>query len=329
MQPGPRNLITDVPGILVGQAEAPALMSGTTVILADPAAVAAADVRGGGPGTREIAAIGPDALNEVAHAVVLSGGSAYGLAAADGVMEWLRDRGRGLAVGGSVVPIVPAAILFDLPQGQNPSAPGMPLPYRDLGIRAAAAAGPDFALGSHGAGLGATTADARGGIGSASITWQGLTVGAIVAVNALGSTLIPGSRAFLAAPFEIGDEFGAVPLPPRPPAPHAVPAKPHVVPGTNTTIACVATDAALTRSQAQRLAIMAQDGIARAIHPAHTPFDGDTVFALATGRGRAVDAVGLYMLGALAASCLARAIARAVFHATGPGAWSTLKDPAS
>ncbi|WP_118135324.1 P1 family peptidase [Oceanicella sp. SM1341] len=321
MRPGPLNLITDVPGIALGNAEAPEYGTGTTVILPDRRAVAAADVRGGGPGTREISAIEADALNELADAVVLSGGSAWGLEAASGTMEWLRDAGRGLAVAGSLVPIVPSAILFDLPRRRDPSGAGEALPYRSLGRAAAAAAGPGaFALGTVGAGFGAATAGLKGGLGSASLVWERegaapLTVGAVVAVNALGSALIPGTKAFLAAPWEIGAEFGGIPMPPRAPRPTAIPSK-RPVPGANTTIAAVATDAALTKPQARRLAIMAQDGLSRALHPAHTPFDGDTVFALSTGREPGTDAETLYILGTMAATCLSRAIARGVYEAT-------------
>lgn len=319
LHPGPRNLITDVPGIFVGNAEAPDLSSGTTVVLPEGPAVAAVDVRGGAPGSRETEVLGPDALNEIAHAVVLSGGSAYGLAAADGVMEWLRDRRRGLWLGPHLVPIVASAIIFDLPAGGDPSAAGAPLPYRDLGRAAAEAAGPDFALGNAGAGMGATTADAKGGLGSASMVWESpsgpVTVGAVVAVNPLGSVLMPGTRAFLAAPFEIGAEFGGLPMPARAPAPQVVPSKRVALPGTNTAIAVLATDARLGKAMARRLAVMAQAGIARAIHPSHTPFDGDTVFVLATGQGPEASLETLYMLGGIAQGCMARAVARGVYEA--------------
>lgn len=339
MRPGPRNLITDVAGISVGQAEAAAWGSGTTVILPAGRAVAAVDVRGGGPGSREMAAIDMDALNDRVDAVVLSGGSAYGLEAAAGVMEWLRDRRRGLAVGPALVPIVPSAILFDLPVIADPSAAGAELPYRALGIRAADAAGDRFALGSVGAGTGATTAGPggtdmgagmgtgmgagtrlKGGLGSASLCWMPgdgtapVTVGAIVAVNAVGSALIPGSRAFLAAPWEIDGEFGNVPMPAHAPDPVAIPSK-KPMPGANTTIAAVATDAPLDKAGARRMAIMAQDGLSRALHPAHTPFDGDTVFALSTGSGVPADADRVSLIGSMAAMCLARAIARGVHAA--------------
>ncbi|HEU0222326.1 MAG TPA: P1 family peptidase [Paracoccaceae bacterium] len=333
MRPGPLNLLTDVAGILVGNAEAPDFLSGTTVVLAEGRAVAAVDVRGGGPGTRETDVIAPGALTGTVDAVVLSGGSAYGLDAASGVAEWLRDRGRGLAVAGSLVPIVPAAILFDLSRGLDPSRPGTPLPYRELGQLAAEGAGPSFRLGNEGAGLGATTAGAKGGLGSASLVWerpgaQPWTVGAIVAANALGSALIPGTRHFRAAPFEQGAEFGGLGLPPKAPQPAAIPSKRPLQAGANTTIALVATDAPLGREDARRLAIMAQDGIALAIHPAHTPFDGDAVFALATGRAAGpVTPEDLYVLGAMASICLARAIARGIFEAetvVGIPAWRDL-----
>jgi L-aminopeptidase/D-esterase-like protein len=334
MHPGPRNLITDVAGIAVGHAEALDFLSGTTVVLPEEPAIAAADIRGGGPGSRETEIIGPASLVDRVHALVISGGSAYGLEAASGVMEWLRDRGRGLSVGPHRVPIVPAAILFDLPRGRDPSAPGTDLPYRRLGRDAAAAAGATFALGNAGAGLGATTADLKGGLGSASAILGpehgGFAVGAIAAVNALGSVLLPGSRAFRARPFEFGDEFGGLPWPAGPAQPGTIPAKPSVRPAANTTIVVVATDAALGRDEVRRLAIMAQDGIAAAIFPAHTPFDGDAVFALATGRAGPLRAGGdLYALGAAAVACTARAIARGVHAAeaiAGIPAWRDLAD---
>ncbi|MEL6236736.1 MAG: P1 family peptidase [Pseudomonadota bacterium] len=320
VRPGPRNLITDVPGLLVGNAEAPDMASGTTVVLPETPATAAVDIRGGAPGTRESEVLGPASLNELAHGVVLSGGSAYGLAAADGVMEWLRDRRRGLALGPHLVPIVPAAIIFDLPHGMDPSSAGIALPYRGLGTAAAEAAGRDFQLGSVGAGLGATTATVKGGLGSASAIWESpagpITVGAIAVVNPLGSVLMPGTQAFFAAPFELAAEFGGVAMPKEAPSPQEVPSKrAAALAAANTIIAVIATDAAMSKPMTQRLAVMAQSGIAKAVHPAHTPFDGDTVFALATGRGPAADQTVLYMLGGIAQSCMARAIARGVYEA--------------
>ncbi|MEM9198277.1 MAG: P1 family peptidase [Pseudomonadota bacterium] len=331
IRPGPRNLITDVAGLLVGNAEAPEMASGTTVVLPETPATAAVDIRGGAPGTRESEVLGPAALNELAHGVVLSGGSAYGLAAADGVMEWLRDRRRGLALGPHLVPIVPAAIIFDLPHGMDPSSAGVALPYRSLGSAAAEAAGGEFQLGSVGAGLGATTASVKGGLGSASAIWESpdgpITVGAIAVVNPLGSVLLPGSQAFLAAPFELASEFGGIPMPKHAPNPHQVPSKRAAMPAMNTIVGVVATDAAMSKPMTQRLAVMAQSGIAKAVHPAHTPFDGDTVFALATGRGPAADPGALYMLGGIAQSCMARAIARGVYEArTGVPGFPTWRD---
>ncbi len=327
IRPGPRNLLTDVAGLLVGHAMAQDYATGTTVVLAEEPAIAAVDVRGGGPGTRETAALAPEAAIQTIDAVVLSGGSAFGLAAADGAMDWLRRQGRGVAAGGTRVPIVPAAILFDLPFRRDPSRDAGPLPYAALGHAAIAAAGQDFALGNAGAGLGATTAGLKGGTGSASAVWEGVTVGALAAVNAFGSALIPGTRAFLAAPWEIAGEFGGIALPPHAPDPTAIPRKRPAAAGANTTICVVATDAVLTRSQALRLAIMAQDGIARALHPAHTPYDGDTVFALSTGRVPVAEGA-LFTLGSLAAMCLARAIARGVYTAEaleGIPAWRDLR----
>ena len=318
--PGPRNVITDVPGLKIGQTDDPHVRTGVTVILPDDRAVCACDVRGGAPGTRETDALAPENLVEAVDAVVLSGGSVYGLAAADGVTAWLgaRGRGHGLVEGVPKSPIVPGAILFDIPNGGD-KAWGEAPPYRDLGRAAVEAAGLDVALGTAGAGYGAMAGGLKGGTGSASaVTADGFTVGAIVAVNSWGSVIAPGGRTFWAAPFELDGEFGGL-------GPAGLAAgpdqwgsakRPHET--RNTTIACVAVDAILTPAQAKRLAVMAQDGLARAIRPIHAPFDGDVVFALSTGRrplGEDADYV-LARLGALAADTLARAVARGVFEAT-------------
>jgi L-aminopeptidase/D-esterase-like protein len=321
--PGARNLITDVPGLAVGQAIDAGAWTGVTVILPTDRAVAAVDVRGGAPGTRETDALAADTLVEAVDAVVLSGGSVYGLAAADGVTAWLGARGRGYGMvvrpGVPKAPVVPAAILYDLANGGDKGW-GLEPPYRALGIAAIEAAGVDFALGTAGAGAGAMAGALKGGVGSASVvTSDGFTVGAVVAVNSFGSVVAPGGRAFWAAPYELSGEFGGVPLG----GAHAGPddwglAKADPRRGANTTIACVATDAVLTPAQARRLALMAQDGLARAIRPVHAPYDGDVVFALSTGR-RALAAptdFTLTHLGALAADCLARAVARGVHEAT-------------
>lgn len=331
-RPGSRNLITDVPGIAVGQAEDHRVRSGVTVILPDARAVAAADVRGGGPGTRETDALAPETLVEAVDAIVLAGGSVYGLAAADGVTTWLGARGRGfgLATGAPPAPIVPAAILYDLGNGGD-KAWGEAPPYRALGAAAIAAAGADFALGSAGAGAGAMAGALKGGLGSASIiSGEGIAVGALAAVNSFGSVVVPGSRAFWAAPFEIGREFGGLPIGEARAAPGDWGlAKRQAQARESTTLAVIATDAALSVAEASRVAIMAQDGLARAIRPAHAPFDGDVVFVLATG-GQALAeprAAALTRLGSLAADCLARAIARGVYEAIAwPGvtAWRDL-----
>ncbi|HZZ30455.1 MAG TPA: P1 family peptidase [Phenylobacterium sp.] len=325
--PGPRNLITDVAGLKVGQADIPRVRTGVTVILPDARAVCAVDVRGGAPGTRETDALAPENLVDSVDAVVLSGGSVYGLAAADGVTAWLGARGRGYGLSGDPAappsPVIPAAILFDLANdgdkiwGEDP-------PYRDLGRAAVAAAGEGFALGTAGAGYGAMAGSLKGGIGSASVVaTDGITVGAIVAVNSFGSVVAPGGRTFWASPYEIGAEYGGL-------GSAGLSASPEdwglaKAPGSlrNTTIGCVATDVALTPAQARRVAIMAQDGLARAIRPIHAPFDGDVVFALSTARRPLPEAADLALarLGSLAADCLARAVARAIFEATPwPGA---------
>ena len=241
---------------------------------------------------------------------MLSGGSALGLDAASGVANALRAAGRGFDVGGQRVPIVPGAILFDLLNGGNKD--WAQNPYADLGAAAFEAAGDTFDLGSAGAGTGATTADLKGGLGSASALVGGATVGALVAVNALGSAVADGGPEFWAAPFEQGDEFGAKgigrPSPGMPPVKGAEP--------QNTTIAIVATDATLTQAQATRLATAAHDGMARALVPSHTPFDGDLVFAAATGVNDVqVDDALMLRLCHAAATCLARAIARGVYTA--------------
>ncbi|MFC7703065.1 P1 family peptidase [Plastorhodobacter daqingensis] len=314
MRPGPRNLITDVAGLRVGNAEDHHIRTGSTVLLGERPFVAGVNVMGGAPGTRETDLLAPDRLVQEVDALVLSGGSAFGLDAASGVADGLREMGRGFAVAGQRVPIVPGAILFDLDNGGDKA--WRENPYKGLGRAALAGAAADFALGTAGAGTGATTQGLRGGLGSASVVLEsGLTVGALVAVNAVGSVVVPGSRAFWAAPWEMGDEFGAVPLPQQfRPSHEPAPSK---APGAATTIAIVATDAALTQAQATRLATAAQDGIARAIVPSHTPLDGDLVFAAATGAKALADPGGdAYRLGHAAAVCLARAIARAIFHAS-------------
>ncbi len=322
IRPGPKNLLTDVTGLKVGNSEDHDARSGVTVVLADRPAIAAVDVRGGAPGTRETDAFEPTCLVDRADAVVLAGGSAFGLDAASGVTAWLAERGRGFEVGDAVVPIVPAAILFDLLNGGD-KAWGADPPYRRLGRSAAERAGDRFELGNSGAGLGAMAGELKGGLGSASFVVEPgpnrppLTVAALAAVNPVGSVVMPGSEVFWAWPFEQHGEFGGRrPSPDRDPPPpdYRFPEIPDS--GANTTLVVVATDARLSKVQAKRVAIMAHDGLARAIGPVHTPFDGDTVFVLATGAHELGDApADLALIGALAADCATRSIARGVFEA--------------
>ncbi len=320
-----RNLITDVAGVLVGNTHDARLASGVTAIIFEEPAVASVDVRGGAPGTRETDLLEPHRSVQRIDAVVLSGGSAFGLDAGAGVQAYLREQDRGFAIGDVRVPIVCGAALFDLLNGGDKDWGRFP-PYRDLGHAAASAAAVDFALGSAGAGFGATTVNRKGGLGSASaLTARGHLVGALVAVNACGSVIVGSGPHFWAAPFEMNAEFGGLGFPSLLPPVALTPVAKGGV-GENTTIAMVATDAALTKAQAKELAVMAQDGLARAIYPAHTTLDGDTVFAAATGRRSIADPVKeVAELGAAAANVLARAVARAVFEATalpgGPPSW--------
>ncbi|MBX9934906.1 MAG: P1 family peptidase [Methylobacterium sp.] len=314
-----RSLITDIAGITVGHAHDAGLISGTTAILFAEPVVAGVDIRGGGPGTRETELLDPERTVERIDALVLSGGSAFGLDAAAGVMARLAETGRGFAIGPARVPIVPAAILFDLLNGGDKDWGRFP-PYRDLGYAAACAAAADFALGSAGAGLGATAAELRGGLGSASARVQGTQarVGALAAINAFGRVTVGDGPWFWAAPFEVEAEFGGLGLPAAMPA-TAFDWPRKALPGANTTLAVVATDACLTKAQARRLAVMAQDGLARAIHPVHTPLDGDIVFAVATGLVPLADPLDdLARIGDAAARCLARSIAIGIYEAS-PG----------
>ena len=330
LRPGPRNLLTDVDGLLVGNAEDARVQSGVSVVLCEWPSVASVDVRGGGPGTRETDLLDPGCRVDRIDAICLSGGSAFGLSTADGVMRWLKERGRGFAVGDVVVPIVPAAILFDLLNGGDKQWDWPP--YRELGYAAAGGAARDFALGNAGAGLGARAGNLKGGLGSASAIDEasGLQVGALVAVNARGYTTMGDMPQFWAWPLEQQGEFGGLPPPKRGlalPVSHSRADPTHDPaeaarnnPRANTTIAVVATNARLDKASAKRLAVMAQDGLARSIRPVHTPQDGDAVFALATGTHElGMDPFALAELGTLAADCLARAVARGVYHAASLG----------
>ena len=262
-------------------------------------------------------------------AIALSGGSAFGLDAASGVQAYLREQGRGFRIRDAVVPIVPAAIMFDLLNGGDKNWGRYPS-YRELGYEAAKSAGSGFAFGSAGAGLGATTATLKGGIGSASATTpDGITVGALVVVNAVGSTVVGKGPYFWAAPFEQGKEFGGRGWP-QSFSPSDLKIRAKGDPQESTTIGLIATDAKLSKAQCNRLAVMAQDGLARAIYPVHTPLDGDTVFAAAMGAKPLADpAYALAVLGMVAANVMARAVARGVYEAAAlpfPGALPSWKD---
>ena len=347
-QVGKKNLITDVPGLLVGNATDSSLKSGVTVLFSERPFACAVDVMGGAPGTRETDLLEPDRLVQAVDALVLSGGSAFGLDAASGVANELARRGRGYVVGSAKVPLVPAAILFDLLNGGDKGWETNP--YSELGCLALGDVADQFELGSQGAGCGATTANLKGGLGSASLLLENdVTVGALVAANPLGSVVDPVSGQFLAAPFEIDGEFGGRGVPSAP-DPFYLPVSSVGVgektdsgalhSGGNTSLVIVGTDAALGKADLKRLAVAAQDGLARAVLPSHTPFDGDLVFSVSTGDKsianvgagidaqaggpapshhsdrRSLDPQGLLQLGHAAALCVSRAMARAVFEAS-------------
>lgn len=320
-RPGPLNLITDVAGLSVGNAQDAAVRTGVTVLLAEAQTVAAVDVCGGAPGTRETDALRAGGLVGAVDAIVLAGGSVYGLGAADGVTAALGARGRGYRLRDDAppAPIVAAAILFDLANGGD-KAWGEDPPYAALGREALDAAAADFGLGAVGAGCGAMAGTLKGGLGSASVvTADGITVGALAAVNSFGSVAAPDGKTLWAAPYELDGEFGGRGdggLVARPDAwPHS---KRDPGPRENTTICIVATDAALTQVEAERVAVMARAGLARAIRPVFAPFDGDVIFSLATGKAAVAEprAFIVARVGALAADCLARAVARGVYEAS-------------
>ncbi len=319
MKPGPLNLITDVPGLRVGNAEDHAIKTGSTVLVGDKPFRASVDVMGGSPGSRETELLAPDKLVEAIDAIVLSGGSAFGLDAASGVSDGLRAMGRGFAVADVTIPIVPAAILFDLLNGGDKKWGDNP--YRALGRRALETARTEFQLGTIGCGTGATTANLKGGLGSASLVLRsGHTIGALVGANGTGSATSGNRANFWAAPHEIDGEFGGLGTWPHPVTflDSSLTKRDYAdSPIANTTIAIIATDADLSKAQLKRLAVAAQDGIARAISPSHALVDGDIVFAVSTGDRPVADPIiDIMHLGHAAAVCLARAIARAVYAAT-------------
>jgi L-aminopeptidase/D-esterase-like protein len=329
--------ITDVSGILVGHHQrldpdatlGSGWACGTTVVLTPPGTTGAVDVRGGAPGSRETELLDPSNSVRYVDAVVLTGGSAYGLAAADGVMQWLEQHDRGVVMDGGVVPIVPAAVIFDLPVGGWQCRP-----TAEFGYQAAEAAGDVVATGTVGAGVGARAGVLKGGLGTASIRLDdiGVTVGAIVAVNSGGNVADPATLPWQADQIV---EFGLM----APPASEleAFRARDAELSPLNTTIAVVATDALLSPAACRRVAIAAQDALARTIRPAHTPLDGDTVFALATGAIEVAPAADTpaamspetklaTAVGAAAADCLARAVMVGVLAAESVAGIPTYRD---
>lgn len=319
MMTGPLNSILDVGGLKIGNAHDADVKTGVTVIIPGAQSPCAVDVRGGGPGTRETDALDDSNLIDEVHAVTLSGGSVYGLAAADGVCTWLGAQRCGFEVAPDPVPvspIVPSAILFDNANGGD-KAWGLEPPYRDLGIEACKNASNELELGRVGAGYGATAGLYPGGLGSASETLGDIVVGALIAANPVGSPYLPGTDCFWAWTFEHGDEFGG-----RRPPPDYKYSEPRDTKfqflksrGASTVIGAVATNAKLSRRELRRVAIMAQDGIAMAVQPSHTSLDGDTIFALSIGDKPCNSPVDLSLIGAAATRCVARALARGVYEA--------------
>lgn len=317
---GTSNSILDVGGLQIGQSYDAKVKTGVTVIIPDQAARCAVDIRGGGPGTRESAALQDGGIIDSVHAITLAGGSVYGLAAADGVTSFLGSKGVGYMAGPApipVSPIVPAAILFDNANGGDKNWSNNP-PFRGLGFAACHAAGDTVLQGAAGAGYGATAGLYPGGLGTASEQVGDITIGAIIAANPVGSPYVPGTKCFWSWPYEVDGEFGGQ----RPPSDYT-----YQLPkdskleflktgGQSTIIGAVATNASLSQKGLKRLAIMAQDGIAMAVQPSHTPLDGDTIFALSTGDKQCMSPPHLAELGAAAARCVARAIAKGIFEAS-------------
>ena len=319
MKTGKYNLITDVQGLLVGNAHDPKLKSGVTVLTSENQFPAAVTVLGGAPGTRETDLLETDKLIKKIDALVLSGGSVYGLDAPSGVVDCMRREGRGYQVKDINVPIVPGAILFDLLNGgqkdwdQNP--------YKNIASEAYNKKNKFFELGTEGAGYGATTSNLKGGLGSSSIILDnGITIGALVATNPFGSVVTDGSNSFWASPFEIENEFGGKDfIAPEKKSfwnPEGSTFKTDSSSITNTTIAIVGTDIEMSKTELKRMSVAAHDGIARAIVPAHTTFDGDLIFSVSTCKKKIHKSdMDLAIIGHASAICLSRAIARSVYEA--------------
>ncbi len=316
---GSLNLITDLDGIRVGNVHDANVLSGVTAIVFDRSNTASVSIRGGAPGTRDTELLQPEKTAQGIDAVLLSGGSLFGLDAAGGAVNCLREAGRGIEIGGIKIPIAVQAITFDLLNGGDKQWGRNP-PYWQMGWDAVENAKADpFELGSIGGGFGTTTATLKGGLGSASATTAtGIKVGAIAVVNSVGTATIGSGPHFWASPYEHDNEFGGLGSPAQLP-PDALGLRIKGGAPPSTTIGLVATNATLTKAETQRLAIMADDGLARAVRPAHAPMDGDTVFAVSTLEKPLLDPVShLTEIGTIAADCLARAIARGVYHASNP-----------
>jgi len=312
-------MIQLIPGYRIGQAHDVQVKTGVTVILPDVAATASVDVRGGGPGTREVAALQDGGLIEQVHAIVLSGGSVYGLAAADAVTRWLGAKRIGYSPAPDpipVSPVVPSAILFDNANGGDKSW-GMEPPFQKLAMEACEAFSVSASEGNAGAGFGATAGLYSGGLGVATETVNGCQVQAVIAANPVGSPYLPNSNCPYAWPYERKGEFGGE----KPPADYVwddpKDTKLEVIKaaGQSTVIGAVMTDAKLTQKQLKRLVIMAQDGIAMSVQPSHTPLDGDTIFGLSIGNKVCDTPVALAELGAAAARAVARSLTRGVIAA--------------
>ncbi|SHL16073.1 L-aminopeptidase/D-esterase [Pseudonocardia thermophila] len=328
MRTGPGNSLTDVEGLRVGHAEVTRGLSGTTVVLApEGGMVAGVDARGAAPGTRETDLLQPGNMVQRVHAIVLSGGSAFGLASATGVMEELEAAGVGLPTSGGIVPIVPAAVVYDLgrggPDGQRPGP--------ETGAAAVAAATTQVGTGCVGAGTGTVAGGLKGGVGTASVVLpNGTTVAALAVVNAAGSPVDPATGQLLGARHGLPGEFPDEPVDAEAVAAARVVTR--AVPGTHTTLAVVATDATLDKAQCARLATMGHDGLARAIAPVHTMFDGDVIFGVSTAARPVPDLMQLYDLQAAAADVVTRAVVHGVLAATSVrtegGAWTAYRDAA-
>ena len=317
LRTGPLNSICDISGLRVGNAVDSQIKTGVPLLTGDTPFTASYAVMGGAPGTRDTDLLEPDKTVQSVDAIVLSGGSAFGLDSAGGVSHELRAAGRGFAVGDVTIPIVPTAILFDMANGGDKA--WEVAPYAELGRNAYLAAEIKFDIGSAGAGFGALCGKTKGGLGTSSLTLDdGSTVGALMAANPLGNALTPDNKHFWAAPFEIDEEFGGYGISPKITPTLGIDKSKlgALYPHANTTIGIIATDIDLDKAELKRLAIAAHDGLTRAIYPSHLPYDGDLIFAVSTGKiTKRKNPVLLSTLSSAAANCVARAVARGVYNA--------------